>query len=87
MEPGSLIPLDGLRQQFDSSGGLEGLFQWLGSDQPELDPEGINRELHTSEGINRELHTSTKIPLDEEKVLRAFKAGRTSTLLTKLCAS
>jgi hypothetical protein len=56
MEPGAPIPLDGLTQQYDRPGGFKGLFQWLGSDQRELDPEEINRELHTS----------TKILLDEE---------------------
>jgi hypothetical protein len=74
MEPGAPIPLDGLTQQFDRPDGFERLFQWLGSDQRELDPAEIDRELHTS----------TKILLDEEKVLMAFKAGRDSTLFTNL---
>lgn len=74
MEPGTPIPLDGLTQQFDRPDGLERLFQWVGGNQRELDPAEIDRELHTS----------TKILLDDEKVLMAFKAGRDSTIFTNL---
>jgi hypothetical protein len=74
MKPGQEIPLDAMTQQFDRPDGLERLVQWLGGNQRELDPAEIDRELHTS----------TKILLDDEKVLMAFKAGRDSTLFTNL---
>jgi hypothetical protein len=74
MEPGTTIPLDALTQEHARPGGFERLFQWLGGDQRELDPAAIDLELHTS----------TKILLDDEKVLMAFKAGRDTSLFTNL---
>jgi hypothetical protein len=74
MDVGAPIPLDGLTDEFKRPGGVERLFQWLGGDQRELDPEALDSELHTT----------TRILLDDEKVLMAFKAGRDSTLFTNL---
>jgi len=74
MEPGAPLPVESLSQQTQQPGGLEQLFQWLGGDQRELDPSEINRELHTT----------TRILLDDETVLMAFKAGRDMSLFTNL---
>jgi Bacterial PH domain len=54
--------------------GFERLFQWLGSDQRELDPTELDLEFHTN----------TRILLDDEKCLMAFKGGRDITLFTNL---
>lgn len=54
--------------------GLENLFQWIGGNQRELDANAINEVLHTS----------TRILLDDEKALMAFKAGRDSSVFTNL---
>jgi hypothetical protein len=54
--------------------GFERLFQWLGSDQRELDPNELDRQFHSS----------PKILLDNEKCLMAFKAGRDVSLFTNL---
>jgi len=64
----------GLTNQIECPGGPERLFQWLGSDQRELDPKAMNQELHTA----------TRILLDDEKVLMAFRAGRDTTVFTNL---
>jgi hypothetical protein len=74
MGVGAPIPLDDLTNEFERPSGFERLFQWLGGDQRELDPKAIDQELHTS----------TKILLDDEKVIMAFKAGRDTSLFTNL---
>jgi hypothetical protein len=74
MDPGAPIPLEAVTEQFERPSGFERLFQWLGGDQRELDPEAIDKELHTS----------TQILLEDEKVIMAFKAGRDTTIFTNL---
>ncbi len=73
-ELGAPIPTDALTNQFDRPGGFERLFQWLGSDQREIDPQELDRELHTT----------SQILLDDEKIIMAFKAGRDISLFTNL---
>ena len=72
LERGAPIGLDALTSQSPDPQGFERLAQWLGSDQRELDPTELDTEFHTN----------TKILLDDEKVLMAFKAGRDVTLFT-----
>jgi hypothetical protein len=72
LEHGAPIGLDALTSASPDPQGFERLFQWLGSDQRELDPAELDLEFHTN----------TKILLDDEKVLMAFKAGRDVTLFT-----
>lgn len=73
MEKGAPIPIQSMTQQFDQPGfGFEGFLQVVGGDQREIDPAAIDHELHSS----------TKILLDDEKVLMAFKAGRDTSLFT-----
>lgn len=74
LERGAQIDLQHLTGASPDPQGFERLFQWLGGDQRELDP----RELDI------EFHTNTKILLDDEKCLMAFKAGRDVTLFTNL---
>lgn len=50
------------------------MFQWLGSDQREIDPTELNVEFQTN----------IKILLDDETVLMAFKAGRDVNFFTNL---
>ena len=72
MEQGAPIPMDAMTQHFDKpSFGFESLLQKLGGDQREVDPKAIDDELHTS----------TKVLLDDEHVLMAFKAGRDTSCL------
>jgi len=71
---GAPIGLDALTTQSPEPKGFERLAQWLGNDQRELDPEELDVEFHTN----------TKILLDDEKVLMAFKAGRDVTLFTNI---
>jgi hypothetical protein len=66
--------MEAMTNQMDRPGGFERLFQWLGGDQRELDPAAIDAELHSS----------TRVLLDDEKVLMAFKAGRDTTLFTNV---
>jgi hypothetical protein len=72
LEQGAPIGLEALTSASPDPQGFERLFQWLGSDQRELDPAELDQEFHTN----------TKILLDDEKVLMAFKAGRDVTLFT-----
>ena len=65
LERGAPIGLEALTSASPDPKGFERLFQWLGSDQRELDPTELDVEFHTN----------TKILLDDEKVLMAFKAG------------
>jgi hypothetical protein len=74
MDPGAPIAMEAMTNQFERPGGVERLFQWLGGDQRELDPKAIDAELHST----------TRILLDDEKVLMAFKAGRDTTLFTNI---
>lgn len=72
MEQGAPIPTEMMTTHFDAPGvGLEGLFQVVGGDQREIDPKAVDHELHTS----------TRVLMDDEHVLLAFKAGRDSSLL------
>jgi hypothetical protein len=72
MEQGAPIPINAMTQQFDKpSFGFEALLQKLGGDQREIDPEAVDHELHNS----------TKVLLDDEHVLMAFKAGRDTSCL------
>lgn len=73
MDPGAPIPMDQMTEAYETSN-FEQFLQWIGGDQRELDPKKIDHELHTK----------TKILLDEEKVLMAFKAGRDTSLFTNL---
>lgn len=72
LERGAPIGLDALTSASPDPQGFERLFQWLGSDQRELDPTELDVEFHTN----------IRILLDDEKVLMAFKAGRDVTLFT-----
>lgn len=71
---GAPIHLQALTSQSPDPQGFERLFQWLGSDQRELDPTELDDEFHTN----------TKILLDDETCLMAFKAGRDVSLFTTL---
>ena len=71
---GAPIPLDSMTIQQAEPTGLENIFQWIGGNQRELDADAINNELHTS----------TKVLLDDEKALMAFKAGRDVSVFTNL---
>jgi len=73
-EPGAPIPLEGLGNEVAASSGFGKLFELLGDDKHEIDPAKVDHELHTA----------TRILLDDEKVLMAFKAGRDVTLFTNL---
>jgi hypothetical protein len=59
LELGAPIPMDSLTESMPDPKGFERLFQWLGSDQRELDPAELDLEFHTN----------TKILLDDEKIL------------------
>ena len=72
--PGAPIDLDALTSQSPDPKGFERLFQWLGGDQRELDPQELDTQFHSS----------PKILLDDEKVMMAFKAGRDVTLFTNI---
>lgn len=74
LDHGAPIGLEALTSQSPDPEGLERLFQWLGNDQRELDPEELDVEFHTN----------TKILLDHEKTLMAFKAGRDITIFTNI---
>lgn len=74
LERGAPIGLEALTSASPDPKGFERLFQWLGGDQRELDPTELDVEFHTN----------TKILLDDEKVLMAFKAGRDVTLFTTI---
>ncbi len=74
LERGAPIGLESLTSASPDPHGFERLFQWLGGDQRELDPTELDVEFHTN----------TKILLDDEKVLMAFKAGRDVTLFTNI---
>jgi hypothetical protein len=74
LEPGAPIDLVSLTSASPDPQGFERLFQWLGGDQRELDPTELDIEFHTH----------TKILLNDEKVLMAFKAGRDVSLFTNL---
>jgi hypothetical protein len=74
-EGGAPIPMDNNHtRHFDRPDGAERLFQWLGSDNREIDPSEIDRELHTT----------MPILLDGEKTLMAFKAGRDVCIFTNI---
>jgi len=72
--PGAPIDVEALTVASPDPKGFERLFQWLGGDQRELDPNELDAEFHNN----------TKILLDDEKVMMAFKAGRDLTLFTNL---
>mmetsp|Transcript_8730 Transcript_8730/g.13951 ORF Transcript_8730/g.13951 Transcript_8730/m.13951 type:complete len:662 (-) Transcript_8730:1578-3563(-) len=74
LERGAPVPMESLTGAMPDPKGFERLFQWLGSDQRELDPAELDLEFHTN----------TKILLDDEKILMAFKAGRDVSLFTNL---
>jgi hypothetical protein len=74
LELGAPIDLVALTSASPDPKGFERLFQWLGGDQRELDPNELDHEFHTN----------TKILLDDEKCLMAFKAGRDVSLFTNL---
>ena len=72
MEQGAPIPIASMTEQIDAPGfGLEALLQKVGGDQREIDPKAIDYELHNA----------TRILLDDEHVLMAFKAGRDTSCL------
>eukprot|EP00536_Pseudo-nitzschia_multiseries_P003693 jgi/Psemu1/236933/estExt_Genewise1.C_580034 len=50
------------------------ILSWLGNDQYEFDPSELDREFHTT----------TKILMEDEKILMAFKAAREISLFTNL---
>ena len=74
LERGAPIGFEALTSASPEPQGFEQLWQWLGSDQRELDPKELNKEFHTN----------TKILLDDETVLMAFKGGRDVTLFTTI---
>lgn len=75
MKVGAPIPNELLTTHFDSPGfGVDKLLEKLGGDQREIDPLAIDQELHSS----------TRILMEDEHVLLAFKAGRDSSLFTNL---
>ncbi len=74
LEFGAPIGLEALTGASPDPKGFERLFQWLGGDQRELDASELNEEFHTK----------TKILMDEETVLMAFKGGRDVTLFTNV---
>lgn len=74
LERGAPIGLEALTSASPDPKGFERLFQWLGGDQRELDPTELDVEFHTN----------TRILLDDEKCLMAFKAGRDVTLFTTI---
>jgi hypothetical protein len=74
LDRGAPIDLEALTSASPDPQGFERLFQWLGGDQRELDPNELDVEFHTN----------MRILLDDEKCLMAFKAGRDVTLFTNL---
>jgi len=74
LERGAPIDLVAMTGVSPDPKGFERLFQWLGSDQREIDPNELDQEFHTN----------TKILLDDEKCLMAFKAGRDVSIFTNL---
>jgi len=70
-------PIDLKAVTFDVPGS-QGIFQhfceWMGDDQREIDPSQLDKELHTN----------TKILLDDEKCIMAFRAGRDVSIFTNL---
>jgi len=75
MELGAPISLKGITYEFACPGGTGGLYQCMGSGQPQVDPVVLNHELHTA----------TRILLDDEKVLMVFKtAGHDTNVFTNL---
>ena len=75
LERGAPIDLDALTSQSPDPKGFERLFQWLGSDQRELDPTELDVEFHTN----------VKILLDDEKCLMVNSCG-SENRETLLCA-
>jgi hypothetical protein len=72
MEQGAPIPAELMTTNFDPPGvGLEGLIQLVGGDKREIDPKALDQELHGS----------TKMLMEDEHVLMAFKAGRDTSAL------
>jgi hypothetical protein len=74
MDPGAPIAMEAMTNECERPSGFERLLQWLGGDQRELDPKAIDAELHST----------TRILLDDEKVLMAFKAGRDMSIFTNV---
>jgi len=74
LELGAPIDLTPMTNASPDPKGFERLFQWLGSDQREIDPTELDQELHTN----------TKILLDTEKCLMAFKSGRDVSIFTNI---
>jgi len=74
LERGAPVPMDALTGDAPTSSTTAQLFQWLSNDQRELDPTELNKEFHSN----------TKILLDGESILMAFKAGRDVSLFTNL---
>jgi len=74
LELGAPIDLTPMTNASPDPKGFERLFQWLGSDQREIDPTELDEELHTN----------TKILLDNEKCLMAFKSGRDVSIFTNI---
>ncbi|CAB9499199.1 Pfam:DUF1696 [Seminavis robusta] len=73
MRQGVPIPMDTSKLQLEKPEmELEALLQKVGGDQREIDPKAIDEEFHSS----------TKILLDGEHVLMAFKAGRDISCFT-----
>jgi hypothetical protein len=74
LDRGATIDLEGLTSASSDPKGFERLFQWLGSDQRELDPNDLDVDFHTN----------IQILLDDEKCLMAFKSSRDVTIFTNL---
>ena len=72
LERGAPVPMESLTGATPDPQGFERLFQWLGSDQRELDPAELDLEFHTN----------TKILLDDEKILVSFYANFTCRRLS-----
>jgi len=71
LERGAPLSMDFLTE--DTSG-FSTLLSWIGNDQYEFDPAELNREFHTT----------TRILMDDEKILMAFKARFHISLFTNL---
>jgi hypothetical protein len=74
MDVGAPISISEGSDYQSPTGIFENIMQYFGDDSHEIDPVPIDYQLHNG----------TRILLDDEKVLMAFKAGRDVTLFTNL---
>jgi hypothetical protein len=74
MEVGAPIPLTNNADFSRPTSTFGKMLEYLGSDQGEIDPAAVDRELHSG----------SPVLLEDEKVLLAFKAGRDMSIFTNL---